>query len=354
MKLKSFIFVFGLFIGNISFGNDEAFDKLLTGNYHYMDELVSSFSVSDATDLIELARETTVPKETRKTCMRILAEMREPSLFRPLVDLYDDIRDRTLAQSNHITGEYQYSSVYYNELLCFKLVLVALGRISSPESIEFLKEEFKLQTWESRKIENYTKSLLDDQIRLKVFIALAEAAVYTPSLFAFLEDIQNNTTEVGFRRNMDSLLPEFKEKYYQKNPNELPEKGYFLVVVDNPQKSIDKMSDSIEKYFKLNQKLPSQILDFAIRNGGNAAYIYGDRYNNQEDKMLVYKMMHGIEDGYNIWTYVLLSVGPNGKIDVDLDKMALGMHDEKQYKIFKEWGDDIFDVLTYVAEIKSQ
>ncbi len=332
-----------------SFCDREKYRVLLKGKLSTkeINELVSRFSISDATDLIELVREQTVPLETRVSSMKILSRMQDPRLFESLVNLYQVEVDRLLDNSKYIgSPDLEKSNLYTTEARLFKLCLQTFGQMSTGDSIQYLKNEFEKSTWSTRNIENYSEDFFDDQIRLKVFIGLAEAAIKTPDLYPYLEKIEKES-EGMFKMNVSFFIYDSKERSYQKNPDQLPSKGYFLELSEDPQKSIYKMRNRIRAFYEDRGFLPEKLDDLIIPNGGKVAFIYGDKYNENENHFLLYKMVHGIKNNQRVWTYMLLSVGPNGKIDLDLGKFRLGINHGKAEQVFGESGDDIYGVWTY-------
>lgn len=351
--MKRAIF-FGIFLAiiqvNHSYAADrEEMDKLLTGRFwKNVKPLLFSFTIADSTELIEIARQSSYTDTVRATAIHVFSALNGPESLQTWKNLCSVVTPAMLKQTQMNLGPIenrpkQPEDYFHKETMVYQHLMIAIGRIASEEAIDFLKNEFQPETWAARDRGTISNELIDDLFRLKVFDGLAEAAIKKPELFEYLDDAARQA-DGQFKMNMDDLLPEYKEKYYLANPKQLPPPGYFLQRFDNPKESISFTQWRIEHFFSKNKRLPNRLTDLSIKKGGLAAFIGNDKYNMKRNSILGYDWILKEEEGRQSWTYILYSVGPNGKKEIVFKKPEPGMH--AKY-ILEKAGDDIYKVLTY-------
>lgn len=305
------------------------------------------FDTNDTETLVRIAKNTYYDYEIRTTALESLQHIVDEQARESIIDLKNNIDEEVFSIARTVQWRKEIDRVFFQVMKIYKLTLNNVSKFKDNNTLLMLKSEFNKNTWENRNLQNLPDEFIDDQFRLPVFKALAEIAIEKPDLFPYLETLQNNTNG-WLSKNIKSLLFEYKEKRYIKYPDELPENGYLLYLDDDVNFSIFKMSIRIDSYYKSNKYLPENLSDLTIPNGGACAYIYGDKFSIKQDKFLIYKSISSIVDNVQYSTYILLSVGENAKIDIDISKLTVGMDNQKAHKVFKKDNDDIYVVATYI------
>jgi hypothetical protein len=144
--------------------------------------------------------------------------------------------------------------------------------------------------------------------------------------------------------NIKVVLDGYKEKFYIKHPDKISGKGYEIDQSYEPMLAIMFTQMCIERYYLKNKSLPSSLLSMTISNGSDVYIFYGDMYNQKSEGLLYYKWIKSENDGRTGWTYLLLSLGPNSKLDTNTEILKPGMRDTSA---FSDVGDDILHVVTY-------
>ncbi|MBD3266891.1 hypothetical protein GF373_09495 [bacterium] len=347
MKVKLLLQIIIIII-NLDVYSSEKFLKGINGDYSYrIQEISSEFGINDVTELVTIVQEISLSREARMSAIKIINEMNHPALFPYLKTLQSKLTNRMLANLN----ERENREIYVNDYKIRAYALEAIGRLATPKTGNFLIDLYNNKKWKNSPNDK-VQVIIDDQFVLPILNAIGEAAVYNKQYFSFLEN-EVRKVDDPLKKNLKRVIEVYREKYYKKTPAEINGKDYAMSYPNDPNQAIDYTLWFIQQYHKKHKKLPSSILDLTIKNGGDYYYLRGDVYNKHKDGFLVYKWLHGQCKGSDCWTFILLSVGPNQKIDVELSKLKLGIDNEDTQTVFQNTGDDIFKVISYYGPPKS-
>ncbi len=337
--LTNFCFFYSIFITHPYAQNK--FDKILEMPKHRINQIAGEFDVSDATELINIIGEKTSPFTLRRKTMILVETLNDKRMFSPLKSLYYTLLlniDSINISNNQAMNK---------EAELFARTVRELGKLASDEAINFLKSQLDLDVWKKRKKYTQYRGAISGiySARRLIFTGLGEAAIKRPEIFDFLKSYHPG--DQYWESDVKYLLIEYENRYYQKHPEELPPKGYFLIMAGNNEVKYAIFYTSfrqIGNYVKKHRAIPQSILDLTIPRGGTEAYLFGDNYKRYGDRLLTYKSVKDEDDETIKYTYLLLSVGPNGKLETNLDKFKSHIDPKDIDKVFGSHGDDIIEV----------
>lgn len=308
----------------------------------------TQFADKSIQQVLDIATMESNPTRERIEALRYLSKLNISDYKSELVSLYNSIKMKSIMRYNSEIDTSTISVGLNNQIQLFRSICIALGNINNPETIQFLIDQTLIKNWDN-KLKNSTNKSASSEMardalfRHYVFQGILEAALKKPELFKVIESYPDEYLG-DTKLNVKSWLIEYKEKYYKENPNKVPEKGYILLEKETPIDAINFLKWRIQLYFEKNQFLPDELFSLTIPEGGDCVFLPVDPYGYSQD-LIKYKYT---QSG-NTWTYILVSVGANKKLDIDLSKLKDGMTSEDAVNVFNENVDDIYRVLTYIS-----
>lgn len=301
--------------------------------------------------VLDIAKDINISLKQRKNALEYLAKSDLSKMSRELISLYNHVKIESINQYNGEISEKELSPELIGYIELFYSSCIALGKVKNADTIQFLLDQTDPKNWidtfnkSSEKVLNSTDAS-DLFFRHYLFKGLLESAIDYPELFSIIESFSDDYLGKT-KSNVESWLIEYKEKYYNKNPNKLPGNGYILLHPKTSRDAINFLIWRIQWYFESKHILPDTLYDLTIPNGGFCAFLPEDPQGKDSD-IIQYKYIHS----ENKWTYILVSVGPNGSLDIDLNKLEIGLRSQQAKEIFKNDTDDIYEVLTYIDFIE--
>lgn len=345
--MKNFLLICVIINGSFfsSFAiTDEVYQKILSGHYvDKIDEIASEVDINDATELFSIADESTLSEDSRSTSVILLRTMKDVRLLQDFKILAEENQNKTFRflEKNGM----KLSEGFFSDLHIRNLAFRSIGMLGTDETNNYLSEYLKNFTVPEILEQKIEKDFIDDIYVLPIAFAIGDGSLQHLEFLKILNDFVEGCRE-PLKRNIKIVITECKEKFYNKNPDKIPGKGYEIDQSYEPELAIFYTQMCIERYYKKNKSLPSSLLAMTISNGGDVYFFNGDKYNLESEGLLYYKWVEGELNGRANWTYLLLSLGPNKKLDANPEILKPGMRDASA---FKDIGDDILNVVTYYS-----
>lgn len=329
---------------SLSSYSESKFIDLLSGEYvTNVEDIASNYTIEDVTDIVFIAGNKDLPVEARLSAANVMGTMLDRSISAYLKDVSNKITSRMFDEIKSLQSEFP---LYYGaDYSVLESTLLSLGKLNDLDVNEFLVAEFADEKWRQIASSGQAEEFVNDHLRLPIYCAIGEAALHNPDIFRIMASLKQNEKGL-FRRNLNDVYEVYRTKLYKKNPALLPEGAYSIDSSMEPKRAIFHTQIMLQDYLQSKGRLPEYLLELTIPQGGEVYYLKGDMFSAKDEKLLTYKTINGNLNGADCWTCLLISVGPNGKVDLDVSKLELGMQASDARAVFGNSTDDVYGVFS--------